>query len=296
MRELIQQFLDYLSVERGLAPNTIQAYGRDLNNFAQFLQKITIASVDKVAHKDVTDFMWSRKEKGIAAKSISRSLVAIRVFFRFLLKEQKIKQDPTSVLDSPKLWKRIPDVLGIPEVEKLITRPDVRDLSGIRDRAVLELLYATGLRVSEIINLNISDLNMDVGFLKCTGKGSKERIVPMGKKAQEAIKAYLQKARPGLLGKHLPNNGLFLTRLGKKMTRQMLWKLIKKYTRQANIKKEVTPHTLRHSFATHLLERGADLRVVQELLGHANISTTQIYTHVDKERLKAIHRKFHPRP
>jgi integrase/recombinase XerD len=296
MKELIQQFLDYLSVERGLAPNTIQAYSRDLNNFAQYLEKTGVKSADKVAHKDVTEFMWSRKEKGIAANSISRALVAIRVFFRFLLREQKIKQDPTSVLDSPKLWKRIPDVLGVAEVEKLIMKPDTRDPLGIRDRAILELLYATGLRASEIINLNISDLNMDVGFLKSLGKGSKERIVPMGKKSQDAVTVYLQKVRPKLLGKHSPNSGLFLTRLGKKMTRQMLWKLIKKYALQANIKKEVTPHTLRHSFATHLLERGADLRVVQELLGHANISTTQIYTHVDKERLKAIHRQFHPRP
>jgi len=296
MKDLIQQFLDYLSVERGLAPNTIQAYGRDLNNFAQFLEKRNIATSDVVTHKDITDFMWQRKEKGIAANSISRALVAIRVFFRFLLREQKIKQDPTSVLDSPKLWKRIPDVLGVSETEKLITEPDLKNILGIRDRAMLELLYATGLRVSELISLNISDLNMDVGFLKCIGKGSKERIVPMGRTAQSAVTAYLQKSRPKLLGKHLSITGLFLTRLGKKMTRQMLWKLIKKYTKQAGIKKEVTPHTLRHSFATHLLERGADLRVVQELLGHANISTTQIYTHVDKERLKAIHRQFHPRP
>lgn len=296
MRDLIQQFLDYLSVERGLAPNTIQAYGRDLNMFEDFLRKRTVASVEKVSHKDITEFMWHRKQKGIAANSISRELVAIRVFFRFLLREQKIKQDPANMFDSPKLWKCIPDVLGVAEVEKLITRPDLKDLLGIRDRAILELLYATGARASELINLNINDLNMDVGFLKCFGKGGKERIVPLGKKARQAVGAYLDKARPKILGLHSPNNGLFLSRLGKKMTRQMLWKLIKKYTRQADIKKEVTPHTLRHSFATHLLERGADLRVVQELLGHANISTTQIYTHVDKERLKAIHRKFHPRP
>lgn len=296
MRELIQQFLDYLSVERGLAPNTIQAYTRDLKEFAAFLKEHGVVGVDKVTHKDVTEFMWSRKNKGIAANSISRGLVAIRIFFRFLLREQKIKQDPTSVLDSPKLWKCIPDVLGVAEVEKLITEPDTRDPLGIRDRAMLELLYATGARVSELINLNINDLNMDVGFVKCFGKGNKERIVPLGRKAQAALKVYIEKSRPGLIGKHLSNNGLFLSRLGKKMTRQMLWKLIKKYTRKARIKKEVTPHTLRHSFATHLLERGADLRVVQELLGHANISTTQIYTHVDKERLKMIHRKYHPRP
>lgn len=296
MKELIQQFLDYLSIERGLAPNTIQAYGRDLNMFVDFLEKRGVTFIEKVSHKDITEFMWSRKQKDIAANSISRGLVAIRVFFRFLLREQKIRQDPTSVLDSPKLWKRIPDVLGVAEVEKLITRPDTKDTLGLRDRAILELFYATGARVSELISLNINDLNMDVGFLKCSGKGGKERIVPLGKKAQEAVKIYLEKSRPKLLGKHAANNGLFISRLGKKMTRQMLWKLIKKYARLANIKKEVTPHTLRHSFATHMLERGADLRVVQELLGHANISTTQIYTHVDKERLKAIHRKFHPRP
>lgn len=296
MKDLIQQFLDYLSVERGLAPNTIQAYGRDLNMFVDFLEEKGITFVEKVSHRDITDFMWYRKQKGIAANSISRGLVAIRVFFRFLLREQKVKQDPTSLLDSPKLWKCIPDVLAVSEVEKLITKPDTRDLLGIRDRAILELFYATGARVSELISLNVNDLNLDVGFLKCSGKGGKERIVPIGKKANEAVKAYLEKARPKLLGKKTANSGLFLSRLGKKMTRQMLWKLVKKYTRMAGIKKEVTPHTLRHSFATHLLERGADLRVVQELLGHANISTTQIYTHVDKERLKAIHRKFHPRP
>lgn len=295
MQELIQQFLDYLSVERGLAPNTIQAYGRDLRSFNENLQKRGLP-IESALSKDITEFMWSRKEAGIAANSISRALVAIRVFYRFLLREQKIKQDPTNILDSPKLWKRIPDVLNIDEVERLITKPDTKDLLGVRDRAMLELLYATGLRVSEIVSLNISDLNRDVGFLRCVGKGSKERIVPMGKKAQDAIAVYLEKIRPKLLGSKPSTNGLFLTRLCKKMTRQMLWKLIKKYARLANIKKDVSPHTLRHSFATHLLERGADLRIVQELLGHANISTTQIYTHVDKERLKAIHRKFHPRP
>jgi len=296
MKVLIQQFLDYLSVERGLAPNTIQAYGRDLNMFVDFLDEKGITFAEKVSHKDITDFMWHRKQNNIAANSISRGLVAIRVFFRFLLREQKVKQDPTSLLDSPKLWKCIPDVLGISEVEKLIMQPNTRELLGIRDRAILELFYATGARVSELISLNVNDLNLDVGFLKCSGKGGKERIVPIGKKANEAVKIYLEKSRPKLLGKKAANSGLFLSRLGKKLTRQMLWKLIKKYTRMAGIKKEVTPHTLRHSFATHLLERGADLRVVQELLGHANISTTQIYTHVDKERLKAIHRQFHPRP
>lgn len=296
MKELIQQFLDYLSVERGLAPNTIESYGRDLRAFSDFFEKRGLKSLDATTHKDIAEFMWSEKEKGLSANSISRALVAIKVFYRFLLKEQVIKQDPTSILDSPKLWKRLPDVLGIEEVEKLVTKPDLKDLFGIRDRAILELLYATGIRVSEMINLNLGDLNLDVGFLKCIGKGSKERITPLGKKAKEALARYLQNVRPKLAQSKSHNNGLFLTRLGKKMTRQMVWKIVKKYARLCNIKKDITPHTLRHSFATHLLERGADLRIVQELLGHANISTTQIYTHVDKERLKAIHRKFHPRP
>ena len=296
VKELIQQFLDYLSVERGLAPNTIESYGRDLRAFLDFFEKRGIKSIDATTHKDIAEFMWSEKEKGLSPNSISRALVAIKVFYRFLLKEQVIKQDPTSILDSPKLWKRLPDVLGVEEVEKLVTKPDLKDLFGIRDRAILELLYATGIRVSEMINLNLGDLNLDVGFLKCIGKGSKERITPLGKKAQEALVRYLQNVRSKLVQSKFPNNGLFLTRLGKKMSRQMVWKIVKRYAKLCNIKKDITPHTLRHSFATHLLERGADLRIVQELLGHANISTTQIYTHVDKERLKAIHRKFHPRP
>ena len=296
MEELIQQFLDYLSVERGLAPNTIQSYGRDLRCFASFLKKRNIESIEGVSHKDITEFMWARKKDGIAANSIARALVAIRVFYKFLVREQKAKQDPTSILDSPKLWKRIPDTLSVDEVERLITRPDSRNILGIRDRAILELLYATGIRVSEIVGLSLNDLNLGAGFLKCTGKGQKERIVHVGKKAQMAIDLYISKVRPQLVRPKVSSNGLFLTRLGKKMTRQMLWKIVKRYAKAANIKKSITPHTLRHSFATHMLERGADLRVVQELLGHADIATTQIYTHVDKERLKAIHSKYHPRP
>jgi len=218
------------------------------------------------------------------------------IFFRFLQQEGLLTGNITEVMDSPKLWKRIPDSLSLDEVERLLIKPDARDKLGIRDRAILEVLYATGIRVSEAVNLNLNDLNRDVGFLKCTGKGQKERIVPVGKKAQVALTAYIEKVRPQLARSKSPNSGLFLTRLGRKMTRQMLWKIVKRYARLANIKKPITPHTLRHSFATHLLERGADLRVVQELLGHADITTTQIYTHVDKERLKAIHKKYHPRP
>ena len=229
MQELIKQFLDYISVERGLAPNTIQSYGRDLFKFAEFLQKRGVVSIEKVSHKDIAEFMWSRKETGLAANSILRALVAIRVFYRFILREQKISHDPTSVLDSPRIWKNIPDAISVNEVEQLITRPDIKNLLGIRDRAILELLYATGMRVSEIVNLDLNDLNQDIDFVRCTGKGQKERIIPFGKKAKAAVGLYLEKVRNRLAQARSSDNGLFLTRLGRKMTRQMLWKLIKKY-------------------------------------------------------------------
>ncbi|MDP3789211.1 MAG: tyrosine recombinase, partial [Candidatus Omnitrophota bacterium] len=203
--------------------------------------------------------------------------------------------DVTSVIETPKLWKHLPDSLSSDEVDHMLSKPNLKDWIGIRDKACLELMYATGMRVSEVVNLNLSDANFDLGIVKCLGKGSKERIVPLGKAAILAVRRYLEKIRPGLV-KSGSEKGLFLTRLGHKMTRQMFWKIIKSYAKKARIDKNITPHTLRHSFATHLLERGADLRSVQEMLGHANISTTQIYTHINKERLKMIHRQFHPRP
>lgn len=295
-KELIEEFLNYLTVERGLSNNTILAYGRDLNKYTGYLKKQGIDSIEKVRRSNINDFMMSQKDNGLSSNSISRNLVAIKVFHRFLLQERQIKDDITSVLGSPKLWKHLPEALLISEVEELLSKPDVRKWQGIRDRAALELMYATGVRVSEIVNLKFTDLNLDVGFLKCIGKGNKERIIPLGKKAQDAIKVYLEKVRPSLLKKDKTCPTLFLSRLGRRISRQSFWKLIKKYTRLAGIKKTITPHTLRHSFATHLLEGGADLRVVQEMLGHANIATTQIYTHINKERLKAIHQKYHPRP
>jgi len=258
--------------------------------------------------------MFFQKDKGIAANSIARRLAAIKAFYRFLVRERILKADPTSLIDSPKLWKKIPQTLSLNEVDALLTRPNIRDAQGIRDRAILETLYATGMRVSEAVNLKIDNVNLDIGFLRCIGKGNKERVIPMGTKAINSLKRYLEISRPHLLNplrntKALKERSkisdrvnkkesefLFLNRFGKRISRQSLWKIIKKYAREARIKKPVRPHILRHSFATHLLERGADLRSVQEMLGHSNISTTQIYTHINKERLKTIHRMFHPRP
>ncbi len=295
MKELLEEFFNFLSVEKGLSKNTLSSYKNDLNKYIGYLENNKIDSIDKVKRSDITNFLLSRKDKGILAVSISRNLVAIKGFHRFLLRENFIREDVTSALEAPKLWKRLPDALNIDEVLKLLKSPNVREKQGVRDRAVLELLYATGMRVSELTNLRLSDLNLDVGFIKCIGKGQKERIIPVGKFAIDWLRRYLDKTRPGFL-KNRQNERLFITRYGKNISRQTIWKLIKKYASVARIKKRLSPHTLRHSFASHLLERGADLRIVQEMLGHSNISTTQIYTHIDKGRLKLIHQKYHPRP
>ncbi|MEW5758228.1 MAG: site-specific tyrosine recombinase XerD [Candidatus Omnitrophota bacterium] len=294
MLDLVESFLNHLSVERGLSSNTIVSYRRDLNKFSNFLKSIKINSFNNVSRRDISDFMFSEKEKGISANSISRRLVAIKVFYRFLVREHLAISDPSNFIDSPKLWKRLPDTLSEQEVASLIEAPKLNSIQGIRDRAILELMYATGMRVSEVANLKKDNINFDIGFIRCIGKGNKERVIPIGKKAISAINRYIEKSKKnsGLSGESY----LFLSRLNKKISRQSLWKIIKRYVRDAHIKKEIKPHSLRHSFATHLLEHGADLRSVQEMLGHASISTTQIYTHVDKDRLKLIHQKFHPRP
>jgi len=294
MKALLDEFLNYLTVERGLSKNTISSYGTDLAHFMAHLATKGAGDIEKVDRQDITKYMLSLKDKGISSNSISRALVAIKMFYRFLVQERLITDDVAGVLESPRLIRPLPNVLGISEVDKLLGAPDIRDWMGIRDKAALELMYATGMRVSEMVELKLDGLNLDVGFIKCRGKGDKERIVPIGRSAKEAISRYIEKVRPRLL-KDKQDPHIFLSRLGRKISRQSFWKMIKVNTRRARIKKEITPHTLRHSFATHLLERGADLRVVQELLGHADISTTQIYTHINKERLKSIHRQFHPR-
>ncbi len=295
MKELIDTFLNYLSVERGLSGNTIISYRRDLNNYLDFIEKSHIEALSKISKDNITNFMLAQRDKGIAPNSVARRLAAIRMFHRFLTRERILKTDPSTLIDSPKLWKRVPDTLTVNEVEALIAQPDLRNTQGIRDKAILETLYATGMRVSEAVNLKKDNVNLDISFLRCIGKGNKERIIPLGKKAVASIIRYLKVSRPDLL-KNKESEFFFVNRFGKKISRQSLWKIIKKYAKLARIKKSIKPHTLRHSFATHLLEHGADLRSVQEMLGHSDISTTQIYTHIDKNRLKSVHRQFHPRP
>ena len=295
MKKLLDEFINYLSVERGLSKNTIASYKSDLASFLNYLELKGFSSVDKIKRDDITKYLMNLKDKGLSSNSISRALVSIKMFYKFLAQERFIKDDVAGILESPKLIRPLPNVLNVVEVEKLLKSPDIREWMGIRDKAALELMYATGMRVSEMVDLPTSTLNLDVGFIKCKGKGDKERMVPIGSQAKNAISRYMKTVRPSLL-KNRTDNHLFLSRLGKRVSRQSFWKMIKKYAKRARIKKEITPHTLRHSFATHLLERGADLRVVQEMLGHADIATTQVYTHINKERLKSIHRQFHPRP
>ncbi len=296
MLDLIKEFIDYLSVERGLAENTLLSYRRDLTKFAKYLKARGIDSVERIGKVDITSFLISEKDKGLSSNSAARAFAAIKVFYKYLVSERNIKENVASLVDAPKLWKHLPEALNLADVEKLLGAPSAKQWMGIRDRACLELMYATGLRVSEMINLRVQDVNLEFGFVKCVGKGGKERIVPLGKHAKDAILKYLDRVRPKLARGGVTDARIFLTRLGRGMSRQQFWKTIKRYAVSARIKKDITPHTLRHSFATHLLEHGADLRVVQEMLGHADISTTQIYTHIDKERLKSIHHKYHPRP
>ncbi|MEW6009233.1 MAG: site-specific tyrosine recombinase XerD [Candidatus Omnitrophota bacterium] len=295
MKEFLDIFLDYLSAERGLSLNTILAYKTDLIKFSKYLDDMGVKSLNEVKRDTIRNFMLRCKDRNLSANSISRALVAIKVFARFLLREKIISKDPADLVDSPKLWSRIPEVLLPIEVERLLAAADVRTISGIRNKSILELMYATGLRVSEASNLKVDDINLEVGFLRCVGKGSKERVVPLGNKAIIALKRYLEQSRPKF-NKKQNSEYLFLNRSGKRLSRQSIWKIIQRSAKIAKIKKKIKPHTLRHSFATHLLERGADLRSVQEMLGHSNISTTQIYTHIDKDRLKSIHQRFHPRP
>ncbi len=295
MQELIEAFLNYLSVERGLSRNTVISYQEDLNSYIDFLKKQSIETLSKSTKSDITDFMLFQKDKGLSVNSVARRLAAIKMFYRFLVRERILKNDPTSLIDSPKLWKKIPQTLSLNEINTLLSQPDIRDKHGIRDKAILETLYATGMRVSEAVNLKVDNINLDIGFLRCIGKGNKERVIPFGKKAIGSLKRYLKVSRPYFLKKK-ESEFLFLNRSGNRISRQSLWKIIKKYARSARIKKSIRPHILRHSFATHLLERGADLRSVQEMLGHSNISTTQIYTHINKDRLKTIHKMYHPRP
>lgn len=294
MEQLLDQFLNYLTVERGLSPNTLDSYSRDLIKYLDYLSTKGIKDISKTSDLTIISFIATLKNGGLSNRSVARNLTSIRMFYRFLTEDHHINDNPTLNIETPKRELRLPQVLSIEEVDVLLQQPDSSTSLGLRDAAFLELLYATGLRASEIISLALNDINLEAGYLIASGKGSKERLIPIGEVAQNLIKKYLKNSRPTLL-KNKQSHHLFTTRSGKSMTRQGFWKLIKKYALATGIRKKITPHTLRHSFATHLLERGADLRSVQMMLGHADISSTQIYTHVTTERLKKIHNQYHPR-
>ncbi|OGW92417.1 MAG: site-specific tyrosine recombinase XerD [Omnitrophica bacterium RIFCSPHIGHO2_02_FULL_63_14] len=294
MHEHLRLFLDHLSVEKGLSRNTLSAYTRDLNRYLGFVEKSKEGRLEGLTRREIMDFLLKERDRGLNPVSVARALVAIRTFHRFLAQEGLIRENITDVLESPKLWKHLPEVLNIEEVEELLKAPNARKPQGIRDQALLELLYATGVRASEASTLKSANLNFELGYVRVVGKGDKERIVPIGRSARSSVKRYLEKVRPVWL-KGAAQESLFVTRRGGRMSRQAVWEVLKKYAQEARIRKKVYPHILRHSFATHLLQNGADLRVVQELLGHSDISTTQVYTHVEGSRLKAIHHKYHPR-
>ena len=293
MDKLLDQFIDYLRIERGLATHSVEAYSRDLTRFSIFLKDRKISPL-KVSFDQISQYI-SLLGKKLATRSVARNISAIKTFFRFLVSEGKIQDNPARLLEAPRTTLRLPGVLTFQEVEQLLNQPETAKPMGKRNRAMLETLYATGLRVSELVNLKISNINLEAGYLRTLGKGSKERMVPMGDKAMDAIKDYISQGRYHFTkGKNSPY--LFLTSSCRPLSRQGFWKMIKKYGNQAGIRKEISPHSIRHSFATHLLEAGADLRSVQVMLGHEDISTTQIYTHVSRTQLKKIHEKYHPRP
>ncbi len=294
MNALVSQFLDYLLLERGLSPNTRRAYASDLRTFCAFLQAHAIRSFNDVERRQILDYLQEQKQAGLSVPSLCRRLVAIKVFFRYLLQEGLLDQDVTEVMDTPRAWKTLPGVLSVREVSHLLESPVGDDRFALRDRAILELLYATGLRASELAGLTIEGLHVESGYVRCEGKGRKVRIVPFGSQAQSHLMRYLRETRGAFL-KSPSDRAVFLTRRGRAFTRNALWRLVKRHVRRAGIRKPVSPHTLRHSFASHLLANGAPLRVIQEMLGHADIATTQMYTHVDAKRLRAIHARYHPR-
>ncbi len=288
---IIGKYLNYLAVEKGLARNTILSYERDLRGYFEF---VGAAAPDEISQDDVATFLAFRSSSGIAPASLARCLAAIKGFHKYLQIDGLSDRDPTSNLDTPRGWQRLPRTISAADVDVLLDQPDRATNIGMRDKAMLELLYATGLRVSELVELRLNDVNLERGFLMVIGKGSKERAVPIGEAASVHLQNYLDHGRRALL-KTADSDYLFISSKRMRITRQMFWERIKFYARKGGIERNVSPHTLRHSFATHLLDNGADLRSVQAMLGHSDISTTQIYTHVSKERLRRIHEKYHPR-
>jgi integrase/recombinase XerD len=290
----VDQYLNYLLVEKGLARKTIEAYAGDLRAFICFINAEKIARLEEADTAVVLKYVIELRKNGRGPRTRARHLIAVRGFFQFLTRSGKLKSNSAQLIDLPKSGLKLPDILNIDEIEKLLAAPDRQKAKGVRDAAMLELIYAAGLRVSELVDMPLAGLNLEAGFVRVTGKGNKQRIVPIGRKAIACLQVYLEKSRP-LLATDRPSIYLFLAHAGKPMTRQGFWKLLRKYALKAGIVKRITPHILRHSFASHLLEGGADLRAVQVMLGHVDIATTQIYTHIAQKRLIEIHQRFHPR-
>ena len=290
----VSEYLSYLELERGLSATTRASYRLDLALFETFLQRRKVGFPTQVTPLHVREFLqWLRTSR--SPSTVARKLAAVRGLFKFLEGQQVISRSPTAFIETPRLWRRLPQTLSVPEIEQLLGSVSAEGL-GLRDLAILELLYGTGLRVSELVSLESANMNVEAGFLRCIGKGNKERIVPLGRRATEALVRYMNTERPRLVARHPESQTVFVNRRGQRLTRQRVWQLLRHYAKAGLIAKAIGPHTLRHSFATHLLERGADLRTVQELLGHASVSTTQRYTHVDRARLKSVHEQYHPRP
>lgn len=294
MHHLIDDYLNFMAVEKGASRNTIDGYSRDLNRYAAYIDSLKIGDIRRIGAEELISYLARLKEDGLAANSVNRALAALRGFYKYLLREKRLESTPVAHIGLARVWMHLPDVLSREEMLLLLMQPGSSTPVALRDAAMLELMYATGIRVSELTGLTLGSINWQVGYLVALGKGEKERVVPLGRAAYDRVKRYLDEARPLLL-KGRPCEFLFLNRSGRGLTRQGFWKIVKKYAGKANMEKKVHPHTFRHSFATHLLEGGADLRSVQIMLGHADISTTQIYTHVTRERLKEVHRRYHPR-
>ncbi|MDO9533813.1 MAG: site-specific tyrosine recombinase XerD [Bacillota bacterium] len=294
MESILKDFIYYLSVERGLADNTLESYQRDLKKYLLFLQQQNIKDFSSTSRTLISQYLLQERNKGLSPSTLSRNLASIRSFYQFLLMEHIIQENPAIELESPKTEKKLPRVLSFQDMEILLEQPKTKETIGMRDKAMLELSYATGIRVSELVHLNINNLNIKMGFVRCEGKGNKERMIPLGTFAIRSLQDYLLNGRSRLV-KQMEEKALFINQHGKRLTRQGFWKILKKYALKAGISSEITPHTLRHSFATHLLENGADLRSVQEMLGHADISTTQIYTQVTRQKIKEVYNQTHPR-
>ncbi len=293
MEVQVENFINFLEKDKRLSLNTLQSYKRDIEQYTTYLKEINATNISSTNKTTVIAYLLHLQKKGRATSTISRNLASIRSFYQYLHKNKVIAIDPTSELESPKVEKKLPQILSTQEVELLLDQPKCLDLKGIRDKAMLELLYATGIRVSELISLNLSDIKLDLGFIKCN-KGTRERSIPIGSISVAAVHEYLLKSRNFLI-QNISEEALFVNVNGKRLTRQGFWKIIKHYKNLANINKDITPHTLRHSFAAHLLENGADLRSIQEMLGHSDISSTQIYAQMAKNKIKEIYKKTHPR-